>query len=339
MHDRYCIFRTDAIGDLILTLPMAFAVKAYNPSATVVFCVQEYTEGIVRLCPAIDDTVAVPQRDLQGGINQLAGRLRKLEITTAIFAYPRPMLALAARFAGIPERVGTAYRFYSFLFTKRHSEHRRESVRHESAYNLNLLTPLGITDYTPRIPLLAIPESIDLKAGALLSETGIGDDRFIILHPGSGGSARDWDARSFGELGAEIARNYPSHRILVTGSAQERPIVEDVVKRVGPRAAALPAPVSLDVFAGIIKHADTLVANSTGPLHIAAALGVRVVGLYADDQTFNPRRWGPLGDGHAILTPKTVSNQQVMDISPMNLIRVEHVYDAVQRVLSGTESL
>lgn len=337
MPERYCIFRTDAIGDLILTLPMAFAVKARRPDAEVTFCVQEYTRPIAELCPAIDRVLAVPGRDVEGAVVSLARRLRRERFDAAVFAYPRPLLALAAKMAGIPHRVGTAYRFYSFLFTSRHSEHRRESVLHESAYNLNLLQPLGVEEYTPQVPLLALPDELRLMAAEVLASIGLEGQRFVILHPGSMGSARDWDAASFGALGQLFTDTDPDLFVLVTGSAKEQSIVHAVIEHTGHRAVALPAPLPLEVFAAILGTAELVVANSTGPLHIASALDVPVVGLYPDEPAQSPRRWGPLGSKAVALTPQTVAKEQVSVNAPMHLITPAHVYEAAYALISGTE--
>jgi len=336
MPPKYCIFRTDAIGDLILTLPMAFAIKASRPGAEVTFCVQEYTRPIASLCPAVDDVLTTGARDLEGNLFAFADTLRERAFTTAVFAYPRPMLALAARIAGIPTRIGTAYRFYSFLFSEKQREHRRESALHESRYNLNLLVHAGIKGYTAVPPLLRIPGDLAVRADLALNESGIGGDPFVILHPGSAGSADTWSVESFAALGEMIANELPGIRILITGGAKEQQLVESLVAAIGRRAAALRRQLPLDEFAAVIASADALVANSTGPLHIAAAIGVPVVGLYPDTPVMHPRRWGPLGDDHIVLTPPGVGTHSDSTEVGMDSILVERVFHAVRTLLRGT---
>ena len=141
---HYGIFRTDRIGDLILTLPMAEAIRQHDADARITFVVQEYTRSIAALNPFIDDIISIPARDLSGGIAAFSRILRDQRFDAAFFAYPRPRLAFAARLAGIPLRAGIAYRWYSFLFTHRRREHRHPSRLHERDYNLRLLESAGI---------------------------------------------------------------------------------------------------------------------------------------------------------------------------------------------------
>ncbi|PLX25108.1 MAG: ADP-heptose--LPS heptosyltransferase, partial [Ignavibacteria bacterium] len=93
---RYCIFRTDRIGDLVLTLPMAEAIKRHDPEAHVTFCVQDYTRSLAELNPWIDDILSIPARDLNGGDAAFSAELKHRGFDVAVFAYPRPRLSLAA---------------------------------------------------------------------------------------------------------------------------------------------------------------------------------------------------------------------------------------------------
>jgi ADP-heptose:LPS heptosyltransferase len=336
MQQRYCIFRSDAIGDLILTLPMAFAIKAHNPLAQVSYCVQEYTQDLAMLCPAIDDVLSIPSRDVQGNSRSFSASLKERSFSTAIFAYPRPFLALAAKLALIPGRIGTAYRFYSFLFTHKQYEHRRGGSFHESEYNLHLLQSAGIPEYRHDGALLHITEFLSEEAALVLRSCGFGKSPYIILHPGSGGSAKDWDVRSFAALGASLAESYPGHGILVTGTLKEADKIRAVVESSGPMARRLTEELPLNIFSAVIANAAVLVANSTGPLHIAAALGIPVVGLYPDDPALSPQRWGPLGNRNAILTPQSIAGKGLTGNGSMSHILVQHVKEAVDSILMGT---
>ncbi len=299
----FCIFRTDRIGDVVLTLPLATAIKRYDPSARVLYCVRDYTAGLVRLCPDVDDVIGIPDRDVTLLTGDFPKRLRELAIDAAIFAFPRPGLVLAAVRAGIPQRVGTAYRTYSPMFTHRRKEHRRGGGAHEREYNLGLLGTLGIGIAPPPLPTLTIPKQLDQKARVRLGEVGIGgDEPFVVLHPGSGGSAKDWPLSSFAELGAGLLRMQPDLRVLITGGMHERELVLQLQSAIGIGAVLLPEAIPLPSLAAILNRAALVVANSTGPLHIATAVGRPVIGLYPFLRDCHPRRWGPLGDAD-IFTP------------------------------------
>ena len=283
---------------------MASALRRHDPSARITFVVQEYTRDLVALCPDIDDVISIPSRDLRGGMSAFTGRLRELRLDAAIFAYPRPRLALAAWLARIPVRVGTAYRWYGRLFNARHAEHRRPSVRHEADYNLQLLSHLGIDAGDSPLPRPEVDEALRAQAAAALEESGIAPGRpFIVLHPGSGGSARDWPAARFAALARALQRQRPEFDVLITGSEEERDLMREVSEEGGDRTCMLALPLTLPQLAAVLQLAAAAVANSTGPLHLAAATGTPVLGLYPFARVCHPRRWGPLGPDSRVLMP------------------------------------
>ncbi len=301
MH--YCIFRTDRIGDVVLTLPMAEAIKRHDPSARVTFCVQEYTRPLLSLSPHIDDIIAIGGRDLDGGVRRFASVLSERKIDCAVFAYPRPRLILAAARARIPMRIGTGYRWYSPLLTHRRAEHRRSGDRHEMEYNLGLLEEAGVTVPPDLRPVLEIDSPRRTAARTALGQAGIDpSSAFIVLHPGSGGSAKDWPAERFTELAASLLAEDDALQILVTGSRAEHSLMQSVAER-DARIRVLREQLPLDVLAAVLAEARVFVSNSTGPLHIAAACGVPVLGFYPFGIAVNARRWGPRTACAAVLTP------------------------------------
>jgi heptosyltransferase III len=338
------IFRTDRIGDLVLTLPMAEAVKRARTDARVTFIVQDAVASIARLCPFIDEVVSIPGRDLDEAAGRFAERLRALRLDAAVFAYPRPRLALAAYRARIPARSGTAYRVYSPLFTHRVREHRKHAHRHERDYNLALLDALGIDSAPAPLPSLAFSAEQRAAARALLAASGVADgERFAVLHPGSGGSARDWSPERFGELARALHLSRPDLRILATGTTAEAALTERV-RAAAPGAVTLLArQAPLDVFAALLSQADVCVANSTGPLHLAAAGGIPVLGLYPFHRPCNARRWGPLGARTAVLAPGKVdgcpacAREHCPEHDRMDRIAAADAARAVFALLPGTE--
>ncbi|MBN1449139.1 MAG: glycosyltransferase family 9 protein [Bacteroidetes bacterium] len=311
---RYCIFRTDRIGDVVLTLPMAEALKAHDRRAHVTFCVQEYTAPLVALCPFVDDIISIPDRDLTPGNREFAQTLRARDFGTAIFAYPRPRLAAAARRAAIPIRVGTAFRMYSLRFTHRVREHRNPSLRHECDYNLNLLRQIDIPIPDNLLPRLDIPDILQAGVRDIVAASGIPDrTSFGILHPGSGGSAKEWPPERFSELARMLISSLPDMHLLLTGTTGERGLMEAIhhaaaANGAGHRVHILFDAVSLDQLTAILASSRFCVANSTGPLHIAAAVGTPVLGLYPFERVCHPRRWGPLGPHSRVLIPEPDPN-------------------------------
>ncbi len=337
------ILRTDSLGDVVLTLPMARSIKQQAPETRVILVVREYTAPLVRCSPWVDAVLAIPTRDVGHGWPAFGRRLRAECFDAAVFAHPRPGLAAAVRVAGIPRRVGTAYRWYSPLFTDRVREHRRASLLHESEYNLHLLRPLGFSADAGRGPLLEISDTLRRSAAGRLESLGIpAGAPLVVLHPGSLGSARDWDAASFGHLGAALLRAMPGISVLITGTGAEAETLRSVASYAGPRAAVFIGDDGVDHFAAVLQQADLCVANSTGPLHIASALDVPVLGLYPFETVCHPRRWGPLGVKTVVLTPEpdpdcpACRKGSCARHDDMARIPIDRVVDTAIRSLAGT---
>lgn len=276
---------------------------------------------------------------------QLVGSLRDEKFDVVIHTYPRFRLALMTWIAGIPTRVGTGYRWYSFLFNRKIYEHRKDATRHELQYNLSLVTALGCSPaWQTSIPALEVRQATLEKVKALLGNLGVQKGtKLVILHPGSGGSAREWSPKNFGLLGARL-NQLSNVQTIITGGSNERDLVQEVRSVAGDRTLTLANQLSLKEFAALAKVSSLLVANSTGPIHIAAAVGTPVVGLYPQVIPMTSHRWGPVTEKKVIFSPTgkpkdcdKCLKQQLPGCECMDTISVEEVFEASTRLLAGEQ--
>ena len=121
----------------------------------------------------------------------------------------------------------------------------------------------------------------------------------VILHPKSKGSAVEWGLNNFSELITLLgSKNY---KVFVSGTEADGASMQGFLQR-HPEVINLCGLFSLREFIAFIAMADVLVAASTGPLHIASALGIKAIGLYSSRRPIFPRRWAPLGEkAHALV--------------------------------------
>jgi heptosyltransferase-2 len=228
--------------------------------------------------------------------------LRRARFDAAVVAFPRFRIALLLCLAGIPVRVGTGYRWYSLLFNKKIFEHRRTVEKHEAEYNLSLLKGLGCSVSSNLEVKIVISVQERKKAADIRQSLGISDsDRLVLLHPGSGGSARDWKPENFSLLAAELKKH--GFCVVITGGKAETHLVQSVAQEAGEGVQSFVSNLRLKEFAAFVQTAKLFVANSTGPLHIAAAVQTPVIGFYAPVRVMSPERWGPLTDKKVIFVP------------------------------------
>jgi heptosyltransferase-3 len=286
--------RTDGIGDVILSLPVAYALKKAFPACTILFLASAYTKPLIDSCENIDRFLDWSQLRRRSFSEQVK-TIRSLNADAVIHLFPHRQIARLMAKAGIAYRIGTMGRLYHWYTCNKLVFVRRwHSQTHEAVHNLRLIKKLS------RKPMLSLDE---IKTSYGLSGLPALEKRFadvfspektaVIIHPCSKGSAREWGLDNFSELIHRLPKD--RYSIIVTGGQEERAALEPFLKQHAERIVDLVGKCSLEQLMAVIKRSNVLVAVSTGPLHIAAALGIKAVGLYAPKKSISPYRWGPLG--------------------------------------------
>lgn len=294
MIKNLIISRTDGIGDVILTLPVAGLMKRLHPGLKIRFVGRSYTGPVITACEHIDEFINwdelsgyTPQKRIE--------YFKSLQADAIVHVFPNRELSRIAYFSKIPLRVGTSHRFHNWLYCNRLVQvGRKRSPLHEAQLNARLFRPLGVK-ITPSldelIPLMGLtrPAELDDTFAKWLDP-----HRFnVILHPKSKGSAREWGLENFSELIRLLPRD--RYKIFISGSAEDGVALQGQIEAWGSNVTDITGKMPLTQFIAFLNKGDGLVAASTGPLHIAAALGKVAVGLYAPMRPIHPGRWAPLG--------------------------------------------
>ncbi|MFA7360507.1 MAG: glycosyltransferase family 9 protein [Candidatus Kapaibacterium sp.] len=292
--------RTDKIGDVILTLPMIPEIKRLLPESKISIFISNKLDNLLNGYEGIHNIFYY-----EDAADNLVNFFKSNDFDTIINVFPRKDIAVAAFRADVKTRVGTAYRFYSFLFNERIKEHRKYAVKHESEYNLNLLSFLNKEISYNKSFHLSYTESEYRDLKSKLSKLIDIDSKYIIIHPGSKGSAVDLPANKLIELAVYINTKYPHYRIVVTGLEQERHITSLFRQKLGDYIIDLTGKLGLREMMILIDKCDLFVSNSTGPIHIAGALNRKIIGFYPNSAPMNAVRWRPLSNQAVIISPQT----------------------------------
>ena len=148
------LVRPDGIGDEILCLPVATALRQLKPQARVIFLSSQYAAPVLEHHQDVDDIWTLSGCE---SLRDLIGLFQR-GVDAAIFLKPFRRLMLAAWLARVPIRVATGYRWYSVLANRRIYEHRSDFSKHETAYNVGMLKGLGLNPPAPVPPKLVITE-------------------------------------------------------------------------------------------------------------------------------------------------------------------------------------
>lgn len=288
---RVLVSRTDRVGDAVLTLPLC-ALLTQELGAEVIALGQRYCRAVFEASPFVSEVVdwdSVPMRWREQ--RQL---LARTEADVILHVFPRPAIAWAAVGARIPRRIGTSHRWYHWS-TCTDLEHfsRKRSTLHEAQLNIKLARRLlpsvpsveTLSRLTTLRPCVPLPADID----ALIDATRLG----VVLHPGSGGSAREWPLTHWHDLAWSVD---PSRiQLFISGSGQERAALDSWCATLPSHVVDVMGRLELAGLIALLARVDGIVAASTGPLHLAAALGRHAVGLYPPTPPIHAGRWGPVG--------------------------------------------
>ncbi|MBK7501141.1 MAG: glycosyltransferase family 9 protein [Ignavibacteriales bacterium] len=331
------IVRTDRIGDLILTLPLAGLIKKQYPDCKVSFLVRDYTKNIVSNHPHIDEVLVLKEINGNVILSDNINLIKQRNFDNCIVVYPRFQISLIIFLSGIKNRIGTGYRWYSFLFNKKVYEHRKNAERHELEYNFNLLEKLEIKNSVAESNVaydLKVDESSLKNVTKILVDEKLDLQKpLIIVHPGSGGSSVDLPINKFAELVSKLDDDY---QIILTGSKNEIELCEKI--KSSGKVKNMAGRFNLDELTALISKSVMFISNSTGPIHIAAALGKYTVGFYPKIVSCSKERWGPYTNKKLVYEPqidcKNCTREQCEKLNCMDSIDMTKVYSDIKNVLN-----
>ena len=325
------ISRTDSIGDVVLTLPMAGIIKQFLPQSNIIFLGRNYTKDVIALSEHVDEFVSYDDI-LKLNPNEQIDAFKKLNATHIIHVFPVKEIARLAKQAGIKNRIGTTNRLWHwFTCNIKISLSRKNSDLHEAQLNTKLLVPLGITkefsleDLTSNYGFTKIPVLEKIHAD-LIDKTKTA----IIIHPKSKGSAREWGLDNFSNLITQLDKT--KYQIFISGTAQEGELLKDLILK-HPEVTNLTGKLSLQQFIAFINECDTIIAASTGPLHIAAAIGKKAIGLFAPMKPIHPGRWKPIGKqaNYLVLNKDCDDCLKTMDCHCIREIKIMEVIKLIEK--------
>jgi heptosyltransferase III len=333
------IARTDRIGDVVLTLPAASVLKKHLPDCKITFLLREYTKELASGNPNIDGIIIYDEIDGISGFANILKLVKDREFDTVISVFPRFQLALIFFISGIKTRIGSGYRWYSFLFNKKVFEHRKFGEKHELIHNINLLKTLGVDETVDEkncVFGLSPSQENKKRIQDYFKNTNIDLTKpIIIFHPGSGGSAVDLPIGKMKELIIRTSVQFDVN-IFLTGDKKETVVCEFL--SAGNKIYNLCGKFNLGELIALIDRSILLVANSTGPLHIAAALGKDVIGFYPKIKPASATRWGPFTEKKQIFVPSikctNCTRKQCEELNCMNSIGTDDIFYAIKNIVN-----
>jgi len=297
------------IGDVLLSTGVIQALAEAYPQAQIDFLCQQRTSMALRSHPKLHRLHCWPAKGpgSLGAFARWVAQLRAQRYDAALVLWSTTATAWLTWLCGIPRRVGQDSRLsYSFLYNlpvRVRSEH-GDVQSHWSEILLDYVRALGIPAGPAKI-CFPIPQEAQNRAEKLLEPLAHESGPLIGLHAFKGPPVdlQNWPLDVFAQW-VQALREQLGAKIVLTGSPSEAPYAQKIAEIAGPeRLISVAGQTDLETLAALSTRCQAFVCPDSGPMHVAAAAGARVLGVYALEEDF-PARWAPLSSECRILRPQ-----------------------------------
>lgn len=334
--ESFLLVRLGSLGDVVHAIPVAAALRRAYPTARIDWVISRKHRGILDLVPVIDQVIAVE------GLFDAFREVRRSRYDVAIDLQGLLKSGALARRSRAPRVIGFApsylrERLARFFYTDTYDPgcsdlYDPQETRHVVQINLGLLEPLGVMDPVVEFPIRSVTSDV---VRVLRERTG---GRYVLLNPGAAWPNKRWPAPRLGLLAAALRERNGLISIALWGS-DEHPLSQEVAAH-SRGAALVPPPTSIADLVGLARGAALIVSGDTGPLHIAAAVGTPVVGIFGPTR---PTRNGPwLPDDETISRADVCQCHHLRRCARATMcladVQVDEVLEACERRLAAASS-
>jgi lipopolysaccharide heptosyltransferase II len=297
------------LGDVLMSTPVLEALAHRYPQAKIDMMVRATAAPLVRHHPAIHNLLVMREGDLEQRRVFLhwTRKLTQRKYRLGLVLWSKFPEALMLKSAKVRFRVGQDSRvMYSWMYTHRvrvRSEHGDESS-HWVECLLDYARAVGADLDHPQ-PRFYLDDEARNECTRLLKQRGLeGGEPLAVLHVGRGTPQlhERMPTMPFSKIADALAEEL-GVPVLLTGSESERALVEKVAAGCKRRVEPLIGVLTLQQLGALLERASLVVANDSGPMHMAAAVGAPTVGIFAMEKDL-PQRWGPLGTGNQVVRPE-----------------------------------
>ncbi len=326
---RFLICRLDSTTDVILTLPVACALRDHFPDAWIGWAVNESCSDAIRDHRSIDEVIELPSDWIKttSGIQHAKMRLREYGCGISIDCQGTLGSALAGCLSGAARRLGFSNSGSWFRRRFAYNECVSPVFSHLTDRTLELLTPLGI--HTPQVRW-EFPISPIANRWAQRWRYGLQTSRLAIISTSGDWQSKRWEPDRFASTSRYIHDRYGYRSAVICETYEERLVAEEIVTRSAGTAFLAPI-IDIAHVAALIKTADLFIGGDCDALHVAVAVGTRSIGLYGPTR---PCDTGPYG--HIALQRAyeqgSRRRRSSANNAAMKLIGVEHVCQVIDEL-------
>lgn len=327
---KILVIRTDRIGEVLLSTPILTALKEKWPLAEITVMIKPEVKELLEGNPNVNEIIEYAH-SCRGHLNvpysiataiKIAMDLKKKQFDIAVVVNPKKEFHLAVFLAGIPLRVGFN-RKWGFLLTHKVNDLKFLAAKHEVEYNLDLVRALGIEPKDKRPYLKVTDNARHNSRERIRRQIPPGSDscRLVAIHPCTSNPKKQWPKEYFARLGDLLMLE--GYNVAMVSGAKEARLAEEVIALMKNKPIDLSGKLCLKELAALFEECKFLISGDSGPVHIASAVGTRVIALFGSTEPGSrPKRWGPYGEGHIV-----IEKERLEDIKPEEVLKNAHTYN------------
>ncbi|MFH1762401.1 MAG: glycosyltransferase family 9 protein [bacterium] len=323
--NKILIIRLDRIGDLVLSTPAIRSIRLAYPHAEIDLCIREYTRDLVTNNPNINKLLMFG-KDI---INN--------DYDLALALSPGPQANALAYKSGAKIRVGLRTWGGGYYLNKKPKNEKKVTEYHEAEEALALAKLAGGVDPDNRRPEVSVSPEGEAFAERFYKDNFLtGHKPVAVIHAGSRQEYIRWQTKGFAEV-ADWLMLEKEARVILIGSDAERELVKEVAAKMSQKPV-MAVGLKLFELISIIKHANIFIGNSTGPMHLAAALGIKTVAIFGSRHPQDCyKKWGPYLAKSVIVTKdvgcKNCHPSECRDYKCMKEITTKDVIKSIKKLL------
>ncbi len=333
---RILIVNVNWVGDVIFSTPFIRALRDANPGSYIACLLHPRCKDMLEGCPRLDEIILYDEEGVHKsllGKARLINELRKKRFDTAFILHRSFTKALLTWLAGVKKRIGYATKHRGFVLTSAVEEPVEEM--HKVEYFLALARSQGIEAVDGSYEFFIRDEDRKFVKELLIALGVCEKDRLAVICPGGNWDPKRWRVENYAKLSDLIIEKL-GVKVVVAGSRKDVSLAEDIKKKMKLRPIVACGKTTLKQLGALLERAQLVIANDTGPMHIAVAMKTKVIALFGPT---SPKLTGPYGKGNY----RVISRAEGCDVPCydftctdnrcMAAIQVEDVFREAQNLL------
>lgn len=335
---RILITRLSHIGDCVLTMPLLCALRQSLPNAYIAWAVESPSHQLLEGHSALDEVIKIPKGWLKSFSKfwQVRRTLREHRFDMVFDPQSLTKSSALGWVAGCKRRIGLASPAGRELAVYLANERVHANEEHIVPRSLELLRVLGVKrpDVEFKVPIHE--SAVETMQQFLLRQRL--SQGYAVINPSASWASKRWELERFGSVAQHLRSRHGLRSVVVWAGDGEREMAETIIKHSEGAAIAAP-PTNLKELAALAMLSRVFVSSDSGPLHLAAAVGAPVVGLYGVTRPTACGAYGPLARNvQAYYQDGTARQRRSADNTALRAITVDMVCEATDQVLALASS-